>query len=138
VRARAPRSGMDPLTTVLIIDNDLALVLWLGDMLAAAAYSTWPAKSVPDAALLIAQFQLTVDVLAINPTLTGALDFISALRRSQQDVRVIAVLDDPRQAVDIPALDAAHARPTVADEMAKAEWLECIERVLCSGHRAAV
>ena len=74
--------------------------------------------------------RLTVDVLAINPALTGALDFIAALHRSQKDVRVIGVLNDPQQVVHIPGLNAAHPKPAVVDEMAKAEWLECIERVI--------
>jgi ActR/RegA family two-component response regulator len=116
--------------TVLIIDDDLGFVFWLGHVLTAAAYSPLPAKSVPDAVYLVKQLGLTVDVLAINPALPGGLDFISALQRSQQDIRVIGVLNDPQQVAHIFAVNAAHLKPTVFDEMAKGEWLECIDRVI--------
>jgi hypothetical protein len=117
------------LKTVLINDNDLGFVFWLGRLLDAAAYSALPAKSVPDAALLVMQFGFTIDVLAINPALTGARDFIAALHRSQKDVRVIGILDDPHQVVHIPGLNVVRRKPTVFDETAEAGWLECIERV---------
>ena len=122
--------------TVLIVDTDLGFVFWLGHILDGAAYSALPAKSVPDAALLVTQFRLTVDVLAINPALTGSLDFIAALCRAPKDVSVIGVFNNPQQIVHIPGLNAAHPKPTVFDEMAKAEWLEYIECALRSIHHA--
>ena len=128
--------GKTPLKTVLIIDNDLGFVFWLGHVLDAAGYSALPAKSVPDAALLVMQLGFTVDVLAINPSLTGAGDFIAALHRSQKDVRVIGVLNDPQQVVHIPGLNAAHPKPTVFDEMAKAGWLKCIDAFCAVIHHA--
>jgi hypothetical protein len=86
----------------------------------AAAYSAWPAKSVAEAAPLVKQFGFTVDVWVINPALTGAVDFMAALHRSQNNVMVIGILNDPQQ-VQIPGLNAAHPKPTVVDEIARAE-----------------
>lgn len=122
--------GKASLKRVLIIDNDLGFAFWLGHVLDAAGYSALPAKSVPDAALLVMQLQLKVDVLAINPSLSGSADFIAALHRSQKHAAIIGVLNDPQQVVRIPGLNAAYAKPVVVDHSAKVEWLEYIEHVL--------
>ena len=115
---------------VLIIDNDLGFAFWLGHLLDAAGYSALPAKSVPDAALLVMQLQLKIDLLAINPSLNGAADFIAALHRSQRNAAIIGVLNDPEQFVGIPAVRAAYAKPEVVNQMAKVQWLEHIEHAL--------
>jgi hypothetical protein len=122
--------GNLPLKRVLIIDNDLGFAFWLGHVLDAAGYSALPAKSVPDAALLVMQLQLKVDVLAINPSLSGAADFIAALHRSQRNATIIGVLNNPQQVVTIPALHTAYPRPEVVDQTAKVQWLEHIEHAL--------
>jgi len=111
-------------------------VFWLGHALDAASYSALPAKSVPDAALLIMQLDVRVDVLVINPALSGGPDFIAALHRSQGDVRVIGILNDANQVVHIPGVNASHPKPAILNEAAKAEWLQCIESVLANHHQS--
>src|SRR5579862_1947430 len=64
--------GESTLKTVLILDDDLRFGFWLGHLLdAATVYSALPARSVPDATLLVRQLNLKVDVLVINLALTG-------------------------------------------------------------------
>jgi ActR/RegA family two-component response regulator len=120
------------LKTVLILDDDLGFVFWLGHVLDAAAYSTLPAKSVPDAALLVTQLGLTVDVLAINLALAEGLDFIAAMHRSQKDMRVIGILNDPANAINIPGVNSVHLKPSIRNEEAKIEWLQYIQSVLAN------
>jgi DNA-binding NtrC family response regulator len=118
------------LKTVLIVDDDLGFVFWLGHALDAAAYSALPARTIPDAALLIMQLNLTVDVLLINPRLSGGHDFIATLHRSQGHVKVIGILDYGRQLSHIKGVSAHHTKPTVLDEDSKNDWLQCIRGVL--------
>ena len=116
--------------TVLILDDDLGFVFWLGHLLDAAGYSTLPAKRVPDGALLVMQLDLIVDVLVINLALAGGLDFVAALRRSQRDSKVIGVLNDPAEVGNIPGVSAVQLKPSIWNEVARIEWLQCIKRVL--------
>ena len=117
--------------TMLIIDNDLGFVFWLGHLLEAASHSALPAKSVPDAALLVLQLDLTVDVMVINLALSGSLDFIAALHRTQKNLRVITIRDDVEQTLGyIPGVHASHPRPAVLDEAARVHWVRCIESVM--------
>jgi hypothetical protein len=118
-------------TTVLIIDGDLGFVFWLGHLLDAEAYSALPARAVPDAALLVMQLDLIVDVLVINLALAGADEFIAAMHRRKEGVKVIGIQKNPLTAMDIPGVNAIyHPSPNILDHMAKAEWLKCIEQVL--------
>jgi hypothetical protein len=105
-------------------------VFWLGHLLDAASYSALPAKSVQDAALLVMQIDLKVDVLVINLALSGAAEFIAALHRSQRDLRVIGVRDDSTEGMTIAGLNATLSKPVILDEEAKAAWLRGIGQVL--------
>jgi len=118
------------LKTVVIIDNDLGFVFWLGHLLDQHEYVALPARSVPDAALLILQLDLQLDLLIINPDLMGGLDFISAVRRPNRDVRVIAVIDDPEKPLAIHGLDGVVPKAKVLDEATQAEWIDCVQQVL--------
>lgn len=115
---------------MLLIDDDLGFVFWLGRALDAAAFSALPARTVADAALLVLQFDLAVDVLVINLALGGGADFIAALHRSQKDVKVVGILDEAGQPVHVPGVNAALPRPTSLDEASKNEWIQCIKRIL--------
>ena len=129
--------GGPHLRTVLILDDDLGFVFWLGHLLDTAGYSALPAKSVPDAAMLIMQLDLRVDVLLVNLALAGAADFIGALHRSQQDLKVIGVLNDPAETAHIPRVNAVQLKNPTLSEAARLEWLECVALVLGSGNTPA-
>jgi len=128
--------GEPTLKTVLILDDDLRFGFWLGHLLDAAAYSALPAKSVPDAMLLVRQLNLKVDVLVINLALAGAVDFIAALQGSHQALQVIGVLSDSAQVPNIPRVNALQIKSPVLNEIAKIEWLQCVHEVLA--HRVAM
>jgi hypothetical protein len=116
--------------TALIIDDDLGFVFWLGHALDSLAYSALPAKSIPDAALLVMQLDLTVQVVVVNPALPGSADFIAALRRSQRGVRVVGILKTSSLVPHIQGVNATHQKPTIFDDSAKTGWIDCIENVL--------
>jgi hypothetical protein len=107
-------------------------VFWLGHMLDEAQFSALPARSVSDAALLMLQLDLTVDLLIVNPALPGGLEFIAASHRQHKEIRVIAIVADPNQVLSIPGVNATHPKPVTFDEDALAGWMDCIERVLAN------
>lgn len=89
-----------------------------------------PAKSVPDAAKLVVQLNLAVDVLVINLAVSGSVDYIAASQRSNSDLRVVGVLNDSVEVANVPRVHAIHFKGTVLDEQAKAAWLQCVQGVL--------
>ena len=116
--------------TILIVDDDLGFVFWLGQTLDAAGYSAFPAKSAPDAALLISQLNLNIDVAVIDTALSGAIDFIGWLRRAQPDVRAIGIDERGLLSAQIPQLDLIRRRPGTTGADDKAEWVRSVERLL--------
>ncbi len=113
-------------------------MFWLGHLLDAAAYLALPAKSVPGAAKLITQLNLTVDVLLVNVALPGVVDFIAVLQRGNRDLRVIGVLNDSVEMVNIPRVNTIHFKGSVMDEAAKSDWLHCVQDVLAPHTATAV
>lgn len=82
------------MATILILDDDLGFALWLGQALATANCRVLPATTVTEAAALISHFDLTVDLVILNPSVAGGADFTYTLRREQGHLRV-ATLDQP-------------------------------------------
>ena len=83
--------------TVLVVDNDLGFLFWLGKTLENAGYNVVPAVSIPKAHSLLSALTLVPDLLIISPTFSGGGDFIGILRRDWPGMRVVAAVDE-----DIP------------------------------------
>jgi len=77
--------------TILLIDDDLAFVFWLGRILDGAGYAAYPAKDVEDARSLVAQCGLPVDLLIINSATAGLAAFVRDLRMSRPGLEVVVV-----------------------------------------------
>jgi hypothetical protein len=72
-----------PIRTVLIVDPELGFVFWLGQALDRAGYQALPAKSCEDAAELLKQLNVEIDLLIVGHSLAGAGAFADALRHAQ-------------------------------------------------------
>ena len=68
------------LKTVLIVDEDLGFVFWLGHLLNNAGYQVWPARNGEDAAALMDELGAELDLLIIDPNLRGAAAFLEKQR----------------------------------------------------------
>ncbi len=111
-------------TTVLMVDEELGFLLWLGAVLGEAGYRAVPGKTVTDAARMARVFP--PNVLVINPELQGAVNLIAALRVHNPALKVIA-LAEPEQGLE-GVFVVAHKPTEVTDETARA-WLRMVEDV---------
>jgi hypothetical protein len=83
--------------TILIIDDDLGFIIWLGLALVSRGYLTIPASSCRNALRLVDELQLpTIDLIMINPGLPGASDVISVLRGRSGSLKVMSIEDQFR------------------------------------------
>src|ERR1700730_2077327 len=76
--------------TVLIVDEDLAFVFWLGRLLNKAGYQVWPARNGNDAAALLKELDTGVDLLVINLNSGGAAALIEG-QRPRTNFKIIAI-----------------------------------------------
>ena len=121
---------------VLIVDDNVGFLFWLGEVLAGANYQPWPASSAVDAGKMLKSRRLAhLDLLVVNPSLRGVASLIARLRRTMPTLKVLAV--DPLNDKQVRGVNAWHARPNRADVSARQEWLREVGRIFSTQKRAA-
>ena len=114
---------------ILLIDNDLGFMFWLGQALDRAGYEAFPAKSVSDALKLITELDLSVGLVILDYSSEGAPNLIATLRHNGRHLKVISLVEDTDFPVH-PEVDAQWRKPKKFDESSEAEWLQVVRRVL--------
>jgi ActR/RegA family two-component response regulator len=115
--------------TALIVDDDVAFVLWLGEMFIENGYAAFPALEAEEALTLVKDLAVRVDVLVVNPLLRGAYRAIDALKDRLPELRVVLI----RDSADGPSVNAtppALERPSPWEPISKEQWMLKIREVL--------
>lgn len=116
--------------TVLIVDEDLGFVFWLGCLLAEAGYQVWPARNGSDAAALLKELEAKLDLLVINPSAGGAAEFIEDQRR-RSDFKTVAVQGSQDESpMLLTGVDVTLTKPQSRDELSELEWVGVIDSIL--------
>src|SRR5690348_2605615 len=116
--------------TALIVGADLGFGFWLGRGLDQARYEAFPAKTISDAAALIAELRLEVDLLVLDPALPDAAELIESLRRSNERLRVVALIGDQAQLPPLAARVDLCCRKPERSDVKRREWIEHVEELL--------
>jgi DNA-binding NtrC family response regulator len=130
---------------VLIIDNDLAFVFWLGEILARAGYEPYPAQDVPQARQLLSSLPGPPALVIVNTCFPGAAAFLRAVRQSIGGLQAIGISDPASDPSSVPSSRGGEfsesiqtvPRPTCFGGISVSEWLNLIERVLSRRKGAA-
>jgi len=120
---------------ILIVDNDLAFVFWLCQVLDAAGYETVPATGIPEAVAALEELDVWVDVLMARRNLPGADGFAEELRSSQQgQLKTIALIDqNDQRSESIVAWDGWQIKLNVSDAIAQTIFLSLVQSALTKG-----
>jgi len=78
---------------VLIVDEDLGLLYWLGKILAENGYQALPALDSRQAVLLVEQLGVKVDLVIVNRRWLGVIDMIKAPNRGPSSISVLLIPD---------------------------------------------
>lgn len=117
--------------TALIVDADLSFGFWLARGLDHAGYQAYPAKSAGDATALLGELGITVDLLILNAAVAEPSDWIESLRRSNESLRVVALIgEQPRLAGIGSRVDLCCRKPHRHDDAKLSEWIEHVEQLL--------
>src|SRR5690242_21061917 len=109
--------------TALIVDCDLSFGFWLARGLDHAGYQAYPAKSVADATALLGELRVEVDLLILNATFAESADWIEGLRRSNERLRVVALIgDQPRLPGIGTRVDLCCRKPDRHDAAKRGAW----------------
>jgi two-component SAPR family response regulator len=118
------------MVTVLIIDNDLGFMFWLGQILNEAGYLVLPAGAVSEAVDLMSENKIEADLLIIKPSLPGVISLVAELRLSRSGLKVIASTEMEGQTYDSSGIDYSLVKPVGADEALRQTWLQTIRELL--------
>ena len=84
---------VEDVRTVLIVDYDLAFVLWLSQLFfSLRAVNVIPARDSSGALAMSTALNLKVDLLLVNSGLSGVERLIKSLEH--RDLRIIAIADE--------------------------------------------
>jgi hypothetical protein len=111
----------------LIVDEDVGLVFWFGEIFARARWNIVPALNCRQAVSLAEMLGSRIDLIVVNPALNGIVEMIQALSRVHRPK--VVVIGDPNVEPDIPA-DATIDRPDVSTSFSRAEWAERVRKIL--------
>ena len=120
--------------SILIVDDDLGFVFWLGQTLDAAGYSSLPAKGISEAIELLQDFRVRIDVLIARCVLPGASEFALALRSFEGDrLRTIGLIDpDDELCESLEMWDDQALKPMLPDIKARKIFLAAVHCALGS------
>lgn len=113
--------------TALIVDDDVGLIFWLGEIFGKAGWNLVPAMNCRQAVSLAAMWDLYIDLIVVNPALSGVIDMVQTLNRVHRPK--IVIIRDPDVEAPIPA-DATLDRPDIETPESRAEWAERVRELL--------
>src|SRR5579872_1604121 len=117
--------------TALIVDPELGFGFWLARGLDQAGYQSYPSKSVAAAFALLDELRIAVDLLVLNPALPEAGEFIESLRRSNEHLKVVALMGDQARFPALTArVDLCCRKPRQGDDLKRREWIAHVEELL--------
>jgi hypothetical protein len=118
---------------VLIVDQGLGFVYWLGELLAQAGCQALPALNSRDAVRIAADFNLPV----VDPRLRGVSKAIKTVRAQYPSLRTIAIGPSGTDAIGgINAQDTL-ARPSGSARVSRQECPRSVRRIVKKARLAA-
>lgn len=116
--------------TVLIVDHDVGLVCWLGEVFTEIGLQAIPAVNCRQALAFSDQLAADVDVVAVNPGLPGVSRMIQTLKSAQPNLKVILIQDHDDEPNRAPPADATIERPSGWQTISRTLWHQKLRGVL--------
>jgi DNA-binding NtrC family response regulator len=113
--------------TVLILDDDLGFVWWLGEIFRELGYNAVPALSSSQALSMIKAWDLRVDLAVLNPDLPGISPMIKAIERAHLAPKIVMIGEPTRGAMGRLAIHGTLERPSGQEPTSRQEWLTKIK-----------
>lgn len=121
---------------VLIIDQDLGFLMWLGELFSELGCQAVPALRCREALALARRLELPITTLLINPELRGARRLVKILQAANTDVRVVLIVDSgDHRSSTLPSPDGIQSRfsferPAPWEPISRWEWLVKVRKTL--------
>jgi hypothetical protein len=114
---------------VLIVDEDLGFVWWLGQMFSQAGCQVVPALNSGQTDSLARDLNLKIDVIVVNPELPGISELINSLS-SARPLKIIAIRNSDTRVRGAMHAHATLERPSGWGPVSEKEWLGSVRKIV--------
>jgi DNA-binding NtrC family response regulator len=115
--------------TILIVDEDVGFVWWLGELFSEFGYRSIPALSSRQALALARKNTTEVHLLVIDPGLRGASRLIQVLR-SIHPLKIVLIQESSVREIPGLGVVATLERPSGWAPLSRSEWRQRVQRLL--------
>jgi hypothetical protein len=115
---------------VLIVDDDLVFVCWLGDLFKEAGCRTLPGFSRGEAATVTKYMGVEPDIIMLNPSLTGASDLLQHYLEAKPHSKTVTIGPASMELGASFHIHATLGRPSPSEPVLRETWLETIRTLL--------
>jgi len=115
---------------ILIVDDDLGFVWWLGALLAEAGYQTLPATSCRQALSRIKRLNGSLGAAIVNPTLPGGHRLLETLGNLPCQVNTILVCDPGADVLQADARGTVLEKPRAGEAFSREAWRRRVQQAL--------
>jgi hypothetical protein len=122
------KAGMRP--TVLIVDSDLGLVMWLGQIFTDAGCHAIPALNCTQAVSLMRTVNVPLDLVAVNTGLTEIASMLRTLRHAHRNLKVIAIGDIDAVTAGTIRPQAMLPKPRGWEPLSREDWVGLVKKIL--------
>jgi hypothetical protein len=118
--------------TVLIVDDDLGFVCWLGDIFKEAGCRALPALDCDAAVVVAERLGVEPDVIILNSSLPGASQMLESYLQKNPHLKIVTIGPPANALGSSVHLHAIFERPSPSDLIVRSDWLEQLRKLL--GH----
>ena len=116
--------------TVLIVDDDLGFVWWLGDIFIEVGGRALPALNCGEAVVLTKRFGVEPDLIILNPSLPGASKMLQSYVQTKPHLKIVTIGPPSKALATSIHVHATLERPSQMEPILRTEWLEKLRKVL--------
>jgi CheY-like chemotaxis protein len=116
--------------TVLVVDRDLGFIVWLSKTFSEAGCDVVPALNCGQALSFVAELKLHVDLIVLDPALTGTSEMILALRKEERTLKIVAIRNRASDAQSTMNADGTLERPSAGEPITQQDWLARVQPIL--------
>jgi hypothetical protein len=116
--------------TVLVVEDDLGFLLWLGQLLTDAGYRVVPASNCRQVMAHIRKLGVSLNLIVVNPSIRGAMRMLEGFAPEKSRIRLILIRD---LGMDLPGVGPASAtieKPRSWERISRQEWMQRIRQAL--------
>jgi hypothetical protein len=114
---------------VLLVDDDLGFIFWLGQHLDSAGFFSLPAKNVSDAFSILKDYKVRPGVVILNAALQGAAEIVAYVRQLPWSIKIVGLLpEDGRK--DLADVDVLRSKPIEFTRDAVLEWVRLLQTIV--------